>query len=107
MINRAIKRSFSSSYIITSGLYVPGNQARMLNKCVTSKATLLVPDAEDSVPYHEKAKAREMIRDHLPFIRENAFSKNVIITPRTNAPSLEGGKMFDDDVQTMITGTTW
>jgi len=79
----------------------------MLNKCVTSRATLLVPDVEDSVPYHEKPKAIEMIRDHLPFIRENAFSKSVIITPRTNAPALEDGKLFEDDVTTMITGSTW
>jgi citrate lyase beta subunit len=79
----------------------------MLNKCVTSRATLLVPDVEDSVPYHEKPKAREMIRDHLPFLRENAFSESVIITPRTNAPALEGGKMFEDDVNTMINGRTW
>ena len=107
MINKAIRRAFSKSYIITSGLYVPGNQARMLNKCVTSRATLLVPDVEDSVPYHEKPKAREMIRDHLPFIRENAFSKSVIITPRTNAPALEDGQLFEDDVNTMINGSTW
>lgn len=55
-----IRRGFSSK-IITSGLYVPGNQQRMLTKCVTAKATLLVPDIEDSVPYHEKPRARDMI----------------------------------------------
>ena len=49
--------------MITSGLYVPGNQLRMLNKCVTVRATLLVPDMEDSVPPHEKVFARDLIRD--------------------------------------------
>lgn len=58
--------------IITSGLYVPGNQARMLNKCVTVRATLLVPDMEDSVPPHEKPLARDRIRDSLEFIRQEA-----------------------------------
>jgi citrate lyase beta subunit len=56
----------------------------MLNKCVTTKATLLVPDMEDSVPAEEKAKARVMIKDKLKFIREKTFSPNVVLTPRTN-----------------------
>jgi len=46
---------------ITSGLYVPGNQLRMLQKAQLSTATLLVPDIEDSVPLHEKPKARQML----------------------------------------------
>jgi citrate lyase beta subunit len=37
----------------------------MLNKCVTVNSTLIIPDMEDSVPLHEKPKAREMIRDKL------------------------------------------
>lgn len=32
----------------------------------------------------EKPKSRGMIKDKLKFIRENTFSKRVIITPRTN-----------------------
>ena len=72
MFPNILKRHFSKkqSYLITSGLYVPGNQQRMLDKCVKSRATLLVPDIEDSVPYTEKPKAREMIRDNLQTIRE-------------------------------------
>jgi citrate lyase beta subunit len=45
----AAKRGFFKT--ITSGLYVPGNQERMLLKCVTAKASLIVPDLEDSVPH--------------------------------------------------------
>ena len=67
------KRYFSSrTYTILSGLYVPGNQDRMLTKCVTTNSTLLVPDMEDSVPMHEKPLARQMILDKLPFLRQNA-----------------------------------
>lgn len=89
--------------MITSGLYVPGNQERMLNKCVTTKATLLVPDMEDSVPPHEKPKAREMIRDKLTFLRENAFNKEVVITPRVN--DLSTG-LFHHDVEGILTEET-
>jgi citrate lyase beta subunit len=56
----------------------------MLNKCITTKATLLVPDMEDSVPPEEKPKARGMIKDKLKFIRDNTFSPRVVLTPRTN-----------------------
>ena len=38
----------AKKYLITSGLYVPGNQIRMLKKCVTTNATLIVPDMEVS-----------------------------------------------------------
>ncbi len=56
----------------------------MLNKCVTTKATLLVPDMEDSVPMEEKPKSRGMIREKLRWIRENTYTPKVVITPRTN-----------------------
>ena len=85
--------------LITSGLYVPGNQLKMLNKCVTVKATLLVPDMEDSVPIDQKKSAREMIRDKIVFIREEAQLKNVVITPRTNG--LETG-LFHTDVDGIL-----
>ena len=61
------KRGFHK--VITSGLYVPGNQERMLLKCQQSNASLIVPDLEDSVPLAEKPKAREMIKEHLAKIR--------------------------------------
>lgn len=61
-----------AAMMITSGLYVPGNQLRMLKKCVTVKATLLVPDMEDSVPPHEKPMARQMISENLSIIRRDA-----------------------------------
>ena len=79
---------------ISSGLYVPGNQEKMLNKCVSTKATLLVPDMEDSVPVDEKPKARELIRDKIPFLRANTYSDKVVITPRTNG--LSSGLFYDD-----------
>ncbi len=75
----------------------------MLNKCVSTKATLLVPDIEDSVPVDEKPKARELIKEKLPYLRANAFSEKVVITPRTNG--LSSG-LFYDDVKAILNKQT-
>ena len=75
----------------------------MLNKCVTTKATLLVPDMEDSVPPEEKPKARSMIRDKLKFIRENTYSPKVVVTPRTNGITTG---LFQDDVRGILSKET-
>ena len=99
---RSFARRIEPSFI-TSGLYVPGNQERMLNKCTTTKASLLVPDMEDSVPLEEKPKSRHMIRDKLKSIRSAAYSERVVITPRTNG--LTTG-LFQDDVREVLTKDT-
>ena len=102
MAHRALNKRYD--LIITSGLYVPGNQLRMLQKCVTTKATLIVPDMEDSVPIHEKDRSREMIRDSLASIRQNAsFGAQTVLTPRTNG--LETGR-FQDDVAGVLNQET-
>ena len=76
----------------------------MLNKCSKVRATLLVPDVEDSVPPNEKATARSIIAEHLPQIRQNAFSPDVVITPRTNQPSLED--LFFADMKGLVSELT-
>ena len=75
----------------------------MLNKCVTTKATLLVPDMEDSVPVEEKPKSRVMIRDKIKWIRENTYSPRVVITPRTNGVTTG---LFQDDVRGVLSEDT-
>lgn len=55
------------------------------------------------MPRDEKPKARDAIRDILKFIRENAHSKNVVITPRTNG--LTTG-LFHDDVRGVLNKET-
>ena len=73
----------------------------MLKKSVVSGATLIVPDIEDSVPVAEKPKARHLVNQYLPFIRENAIeASSVIITPRTNQPSLPS--LWDADIQALF-----
>jgi hypothetical protein len=51
----------------------------------------------------EKPKARVMIRDKLKFIRENTYSKRVIITPRTNGITTG---MLQDDVRGVLSKET-
>jgi citrate lyase beta subunit len=75
----------------------------MLKKCVTTKATLLVPDMEDSVPVDEKPKSRGMIKDKIKWIRENTFSPRVVITPRTNGVFTG---LFQDDVRKVLSEDT-
>ena len=76
--------------LFRSLLFVPGNQLNMLEKAVGLKPDAFVPDMEDSVPYSEKAAARQMVSDFIP-----KFSKTAIpIIPRVN--SLETGFMEDD-----------
>jgi len=74
----------------------------MLLKCVTANASLIVPDLEDAVPLHEKPKARQMIKEHLPKLRL-AVGDKICITVRTN--SLETG-MFEDDVRSVLDRNT-
>ena len=71
----------------------------MLKKCVTVRATLIVPDMEDSVPQHEKPLARDMIRDEIASIRRDAMLRSAVITPRTNG--LETG-LFHADVDGIL-----
>ena len=55
---------------------------------------------EDSIPIAEKPKSREMIKEKLPFIRENCKKgSKAVITPRTN--DLETG-WFHDDVNGVL-----
>lgn len=75
----------------------------MLKKCVTTRATLLVPDMEDSVPVDEKPKSRGMIKDKIKWIRENTFSPRVVITPRTNGVFTS---LFQDDVRGVLSEDT-
>jgi citrate lyase subunit beta/citryl-CoA lyase len=68
-------------------LFIPGNRPSMLEKAVTLPADALIPDLEDSVPPHEKANAREVVKGSIPalakagkpiFVRVNSLSSGLI-----------------------------
>ena len=73
--------SNESQITFRSGLFIPGNQARMLEKAFSTTADAIVPDMEDSVPDGEKINARELIRSFLPRLRATGR----IVMPRVNA----------------------
>ena len=95
----------NKTFTITSGLYVPGNQVRMLQKCVQTKATLIVPDLEDSIPVDQKDLARKNISEYVKFIRENCSNpQEVVITPRVNDLHDEHGGIYQHDIEEIFLG---
>lgn len=76
--------------ILRSLLFVPGNAPRMLERALGLAPDAFIPDMEDSVPWDEKANAREVVASHLARLAETG--KPVI--PRVN--SLDSGLLAED-----------
>ena len=76
--------------VLRSLLFVPGNAPRMLERALGLAPDAFIPDMEDSVPWDEKANAREVVASHLPRLAETG--KPVI--PRVN--SLDSGLLAED-----------
>ena len=55
--------------LIRSVIFVPGNQAKMLERALAFNADIILVDLEDSVPPSEKVNAREMAREWVPRLR--------------------------------------
>ena len=47
--------------IMRSLMFVPGNRRDMLEKSLSFRADIIVPDMQDSVPLSEKQSARDVI----------------------------------------------
>ena len=75
---------------LRSLLFVPGNRFNMLEKAAGFAPDAYIPDMEDSVPWEEKANARNVVASFLPRLAENGLP----IIPRVN--SLDTGLMEDD-----------
>ena len=75
---------------LRSLLFVPGNRFNMLEKATGFAPDAYIPDMEDSVPWEEKANARNVVASFLPRLAENGRP----IIPRVN--SLDTGLMEDD-----------
>ncbi len=76
--------------VLRSLLFVPGNAPRMLERALGLAPDAFIPDMEDSVPWDEKANAREVVASHLARLAETG--KPVI--PRVN--SLDSGLLAED-----------
>ena len=72
-------------------LYVPGNNARFLEKAQTRGADALILDLEDSVPADRKADARDMVADRLEALSKGPSALTVRINGdiRTAVKDLE------------------
>ena len=76
--------------ILRSLLFVPGNTPRMLDRALNLRPDAFVPDMEDSVPWDEKANAREVAAAYIPQMAKTG----VAVIPRVN--SLDTGLLEDD-----------
>ncbi len=76
--------------LFRSLIFVPGNNARFLEKAKSLPADIVCFDLEDSVPDSEKKNARKLIKDALKSYSE--YSTSVYV--RTNSPV--SGKIPDD-----------
>ncbi|MFQ6024362.1 MAG: HpcH/HpaI aldolase/citrate lyase family protein, partial [Acidiferrobacterales bacterium] len=76
--------------ILRSLLFVPGNRPNMLEKALSTKPDVFVPDLEDSVPPEEKVNARRITAAFLPKLSTTGR----LVMPRVN--SLETGLLEED-----------
>ena len=76
--------------VLRSLLFVPGNAPRMLERALGLAPDAFIPDMEDSVPWDEKANAREVVASYIPQLAKTG--KPVI--PRVN--SLDSGLLEAD-----------
>ena len=81
--------------LLRSLLFIPGNQAKMLQKASTFAPDVYIPDLEDSVADTDKADARRIVSEHLSLFTNS----NKLVIPRVN--SLETG-LFELDVSSLI-----
>jgi citrate lyase subunit beta/citryl-CoA lyase len=71
--------------MLRSLLFVPGNNASMLEKALVLKPDAFAPDMEDSVPAAEKGNARESVSSFLPRLA----ATGIPVIPRVNSLDTE------------------
>lgn len=76
--------------VLRSLLFVPGNQARMLEKALECMPDAFVPDLEDSVAIDDKAQARQVTAAFI----ERLAQRGPLVIPRVN--SLDTGLLEED-----------
>lgn len=76
--------------LFRSLIFVPGNNSRFLEKAKTLQADVVCFDLEDSVPDHEKANARKLIKSALK--DRKSYESSIFV--RTNSPN--SGKIPSD-----------
>lgn len=87
-------------YLMRSLMFVPAHNQKLLDSAVRRDADVLLLDIEDSVPYCDKQKARDNIKEYVK--RTDLNGK--LLFPRVN--DRESGELLKDAYQLTIDGIT-
>lgn len=87
-----------TTYLMRSLMFVPAHNEKLLDSAVKRDADVLLLDIEDSVPYHEKQKSRDNIKQ---FVKRQDLNGKLIF-PRVN--DRESGELLKDAYQLTIEG---
>ena len=90
----------SETYLMRSLMFVPAHNQKLLDSAVHRDADVLLLDIEDSVPYPEKQKSRDNIKE---FVKRTDL-RGKLIFPRVN--DRESGELLKDIYQLTIDGIT-
>lgn len=90
----------NETYLMRSLMFVPAHNEKLLDSAVRRDADVLLLDIEDSVPYPEKQKSRNNIKE---FVKRSDLNGKLIF-PRVN--DRESGELLKDIYQLTIDGIT-
>ncbi len=85
-------------YLMRSLMFVPAHNQKLLDSAVRRDADVLLLDIEDSVPYNDKQKARDNIKE---FVKRKDLNGKLLF-PRVN--DRESGELLKDAYQLSIDG---
>ncbi|MGQ9573294.1 MAG: HpcH/HpaI aldolase/citrate lyase family protein [Dehalococcoidia bacterium] len=71
----------SPTYVLRSLLFVPGHRSRFIEKAPEVPADVICLDLEDSVPWNEKPKAREVVKEAIPSMPRTGYLLIVRVNP--------------------------
>jgi citrate lyase subunit beta/citryl-CoA lyase len=63
----------SPTYVVRSLLFVPGHRERFVERAPDVPADVICLDLEDSVPWNEKPKAREAVKEAIPAMPRTGY----------------------------------
>ena len=90
----------NDTYLMRSLMFVPAHNQKLLDSAVRRDADVLLLDIEDSVPYSDKQKSRDNIKE---FVKRSDLNGKLLF-PRVN--DRESGELLKDAYQLTIEGIT-
>lgn len=87
-----------NAYLMRSLMFVPAHNQKLLDSAVRRDADVLLLDIEDSVPYPEKQRSRDNIKE---FVKRSDLNGKLLF-PRVN--DRESGELLKDAYQLTIEG---